>query len=66
MPKRASAAVSAAEGGLPDVNTNWAGEGAWDRGGPARSSTRRAIAGAGSRNVTGHGDSRVSRACSSG
>ena len=58
MPKRASAAASAVEGGWPEVNMNCAAGGRSCPGGPSSSTTRRAIAGAGSRKVTGQGASR--------
>jgi hypothetical protein len=59
MPKCANAAASVGDGWVPDVKTILVGEGdeplAAD---PLRSPTRRAIAGAGSMNVTGHGRER--------
>src|SRR5262245_23050526 len=55
IPKRASAAESVADGGRPDVNTICAGGASEPAGGPIRSTTRRAIAGAGSMKVTGQG-----------
>ena len=67
MPKRASAAARAGEGARPEVKAMRAGEGGSPQsGGPSKSATRRAIAGAGSTKVTGQGASRVKRSSSSG
>src|SRR5439155_13497392 len=66
-PSRTSAAASAPAAERPDVNTIRADDcGAPSGFGPISSTTRRAIAGAGSMNVTGQGDSRSSRSRHSG
>ena len=67
IPKPASAAPSAAAGVWPEVKMIRAGEGASVAAiGPLKSATRRAIAGAGSMNVTGQGASWRMRSSRSG
>src|SRR5262249_4270273 len=65
-PKRTRVAWSASEAGLQEVNTTLADVAADAVGGPISSTTRRAIAGAGSMKLTGQGASRSRRDSSNG